>query len=262
MKAAVRAAAVPLLATLALLLLWDASGADLWLTRAVGGPAGFAWRDAWLTRTLLHDGGRWLAAGVLLAVLAGLWRPQATGPSSGDRWRAVGAVLAGLLLVPLIKQASATSCPWDLAEFGGHALYVSHWRFGVADGGPGHCFPSGHAVSAFAFLPLVYLWRGHRPGRARAWLAGVLLAGLAFGVAQWLRGAHYPSHTLWSAWLCWAVAALTAPARAPGAEARAAAGPAGFPTLAPAAARAGPHAEGRRSAARSARRRASGPHRR
>lgn len=249
---------VPLgLAGLALLA-WDASGADLLVTRWVGGPAGFAWRDAWLTRTLLHDGGRWLAGAALLAVLAGLWRPRAGGPSAADRWRAVAGVLAGLLLVPLIKQASATSCPWDLAEFGGHALYVSHWRFGVLDGGPGHCFPSGHAVGAFAFLPLVYLWRGHDPRRAAAWLAGIVATGLAFGAAQWLRGAHYPSHTLWSAWLCWGVAVLSAPAGA----ATAAAGRAGAPRPAPAAARAGPHAGGRRSAGRSARRRASGPHRR
>ena len=258
MRAAARSAAGPLLAALALLLAWDASGADLWATRWVGSPGGFAWRDAWLTRSLLHDGGRWLAGAALVAVLAGLWRPRPGGPPAADRWRAAGAVLLGLLLVPLIKQASSTSCPWDLAEFGGRALYVSHWRFGVLDGGPGHCFPSGHAVSAFAFLPLAYLWRGHDARRAQAWLAGVLLAGLAFGAAQWLRGAHYPSHTLWSAWLCWAIAALSAPAAA----ATAVAGRAAAPRPAPAAAPADRRADGRRSAARSVRRRASGRHRR
>lgn len=33
-------------------------------------------------------------------------------------------------------------------------------------------------------------------------LLATLLAGALFGLAQTLRGAHYPSHTLWSAWLC------------------------------------------------------------
>jgi membrane-associated PAP2 superfamily phosphatase len=205
-KAAAQGGAGALLVSLVLLLAWDAVGADLAVTRWIGGPAGFVWRDAWLTRTLLHDGGRWLAMAVLAAVLAGTWRPVVHGPSRPERLRALAVVLAGLLLVPLIKQASSTSCPWDLAEFGGRALYVSHWRLGIADGGPGHCFPSGHAVSAFAFLPLVLLWQAYRPVVARAWLGGVLLAGMAFGAAQWLRGAHYPSHTLWTAWICWVLA--------------------------------------------------------
>lgn len=42
---------------------------------------------------------------------------------------------------------------------------------------------------------------------ARAWLLAVVLAGLLFGGAQFLRGAHAPSHTLWTAWLCWALSA-------------------------------------------------------
>ena len=127
------------------------------------------------------------------------------GPSRSDRLRWLGACLACLLLVPLAKRFSRTSCPWDVAEFGGSASYVPHWLLGTLDGGPGHCFPSGHAVAAFAFFSGYFLRRDTRPRLARVWLAGVLLAGLAFGWAQLARGAHYPSHTLWSAWLCWAV---------------------------------------------------------
>ena len=81
-------------------------------------------------------------------------------------------------------------------------LHVSHWAWGVFDGGAGHCFPSGHAAGAFCFLSGYFLLRAHRPRLARVWLAGTLLAGVLFGLAQTLRGAHYPSHTLWSAWLC------------------------------------------------------------
>ncbi len=50
--------------------------------------------------------------------------------------------------------------------------------------------------------------RGRHPRAARAWLAAALLAGLAFGGTQYLRGAHYPSHTLWTAWLCWLISWL------------------------------------------------------
>ena len=44
------------------------------------------------------------------------------------------------------------------------------------------------------------------PARA-AWIcfATALLAGITVGLAQQIRGAHYLSHTLWTAWLCWFV---------------------------------------------------------
>jgi membrane-associated PAP2 superfamily phosphatase len=37
-------------------------------------------------------------------------------------------------------------------------------------------------------------------------LALVLAAGFALGLAQQVRGAHFMSHTLWTAWLCWVAA--------------------------------------------------------
>jgi membrane-associated PAP2 superfamily phosphatase len=248
---------------LLLLAAWDVSGADLTLSHWIAGPAGFPWRDAWLTRVVLHDGGRWLSGLVLAVLTLAVWRRSPAGPSRAARFGALGVVLLGLVVVPSLKRASATSCPWDLAEFGGTAHYVSHWQFGLADGGPGHCFPSGHAVAAFAFVALYFLWRPHQPGRARAWLAGTLVVGAVFGVAQWLRGAHYVSHVLWAAWICWTVAALAfrLPAWA-GAAARLAGVCADVPTPAPAAARPGRRGDGRRSAARSARRRRSARSRR
>jgi membrane-associated PAP2 superfamily phosphatase len=202
------------LAALLALVLWDASGADLALTRWAGTAAGFPWRDSLLASRVLHDGGRALGW-ALLALLA--WDaarpfalPPPAGPSRAQRARTLAVVLAALVLVPLLKRYSSTSCPWDLAEFGGQAAYVPHWLVGVFDGGPGHCFPSGHAVAAFAYFGVYFLWRHHRPRTARAALVAVLALGLLFGWAQWLRGAHFVSHTLWSAWLCWALAATAA----------------------------------------------------
>ncbi len=202
---------------LAALLAWDFSGADLATARWFGNAQGFAWRNTWWASTLLHDGGRlaaWLLLGALVASAlrtAGAAQAganpaarSAAKPSRSARWRWLGVMLLCVLLVPAVKRFSATSCPWDLAEFGGVARYVSHWQFGVVDGGGGHCFPSGHAVAAFGFFGLYFLWRRHSARRARVWLALVLAAGLLFGSAQLARGAHYPSHTLWSAWLCWA----------------------------------------------------------
>lgn len=190
------------------LLAWDASGLDLAVIHSVGSAQGFALRDAWWTSSLLHDGGRLLGWAVLAALVVNIWRPFWNGPSRRERLGWVLLTLACLLLVPALKRVSATSCPWDLQAFGGVASYVSHWRFGVADGGPGHCFPSGHAVAAFAFISGWFALRRHAQRAARIWLLGVLAFGALFGGAQLLRGAHYPSHTMWSAWICWTACAL------------------------------------------------------
>lgn len=196
-----------LVAGFGLLVGWDMAGADLAVARWFGSATGFALREAWWTSSLLHEGGRRLAWAVLLVLVVGIWRPLPVfaGLSKRERVGWVLVTLAAVLLVPSIKRVSLTSCPWDLAEFGGMAQYVSHWRWGVGDGGPGHCFPSGHAAGAFAFLSGFFVLRPHRPGLARGWLVGVLVLGALFGGAQLARGAHYPSHTLWTAWFCWAV---------------------------------------------------------
>ena len=188
------------------LLCWDASGLDLATARLFGSTQGFGLRDSWWTATLLHQGGRVAAWVTMAAVALSLWRlPKRGQPSRVQRFRWIAVLLLCIVAVPAIKRYSPTSCPWDLAEFGGVATYVSHWRLGVVDGGSGRCFPSGHAVAAFGFFGMYFLWRDHSAVRARVWLGAVLVAGAVFGLAQLARGAHYPSHTLWSAWLCWAL---------------------------------------------------------
>ncbi|WP_298235650.1 phosphatase PAP2 family protein [uncultured Azohydromonas sp.] len=198
------------LLALALLAAWEATGWDRTVARWLGDAAGFPMRDAWLTSTLLHNGGRRLAWAALALSAWDAIRPWQAGPSRKERLYWLGVTVAGSMLVPGIKRLSDTSCPWDLAEFGGHTAYVPHWAYWGRDGGPGHCFPSGHAVAAFAFLSLYFLWRPYRPVLARWLLFGVVGLGLMFGWVQLARGAHFPSHTFWSAWLCWALCTAAA----------------------------------------------------
>lgn len=195
---------------LAALLAFDASGVDMGLTRLYGTPAGFAWREHWLSSGLMHQGGRvvsWLLF-ALTALVA--WRPRgaAARVNQRTRWWWLGCTVACLVLIPILKRLSVTSCPWDLAEFGGSAQWLSHWAF-VRDGGPGRCFPSGHASGAFSFLAGYFALRQPAPRAARVWLAFIVSLGLVFGWAQLMRGAHHASHTLWTAWICWAVTAAS-----------------------------------------------------
>lgn len=203
-------ALVTLLA-LAVLLLWDASDLDLPLDRWFGNAGGFPWRHHWLSEGLLHNGGHWLAIAMVVGLAVRIWWPWGAARQLGrhDRVWWLTTTLACMALIPVIKHASLTSCPWDLKEFGGHAAWVSHWAWGVPDGGSGHCFPSGHATSAFGFFAGYFVLRHPAPSQARGWLATVLLLGLLYGAAQVVRGAHPLSHVLWTAWLCWVLSSLS-----------------------------------------------------
>ncbi|MGC4396731.1 sulfatase-like hydrolase/transferase [Hydrogenophaga sp. T2] len=203
-------AALWLCGLLLITLLWDVSGLDLSVMQAIGDPQGFALRHQWLLERVLHDGVRQaMTLAFVLLVVWVLW-PRLDLPRR-DRLAVVAVVLLSLLAVNLIKNKSLTSCPWELQDFGGAAQYVSHWARGLADGGGGRCFPGGHASSGFAFLALSLPWLAPPAGAARRrdigrrWLATTLAIGLVAGVVQTVRGAHYPSHTLWTLLICGSV---------------------------------------------------------
>ena len=197
--------------SLVLLLLWDASGLDLWMAALFGNARGFPLQNHWLWNDLLHDKIKPFTWALEVALLVGIAVPFSALRALPVARRVQLAIttLLALLLVSSIKLRSTTSCPWDLQQFGGAALYVSHWARGVLDGGGGGCFPAGHASAGFAFLGGFFVFRRGHPALAWRWLAGTLALGLLLGMAQQIRGAHYMSHTLWTAWLCWTCAALT-----------------------------------------------------
>lgn len=193
------------------LVAWDFSSLDLPLARLYGDTAGFAWREHWLTARLLHDGARLVGWAFLALLLLSLWRPLLLVRSVPRRERLwwLLCTLSCVAIIPLLKRSSATSCPWSLLEFGGDVVrYVPHWLFGTRDGGPGGCFPSGHASTAFSLLPGWFALRAYAPRAARLLLAVVVVAGLLLAWVQMMRGAHYLSHSLWTAWICWTVSAL------------------------------------------------------
>ncbi len=194
-----------------LVLLWDASGLDVAVMRLWGTEQGFALKHHPLLSRWLHTRGQQAAVVFYLFLLVMVWRPL--GPWRGvqqrERAHALIAVTLSLLTISTLKHFSLTSCPWDLDIFGGAAHHVSHWAWGTPDGGGGQCFPGGHASSAFGFLamtlPFLQAAEPRLQRAGRRWLVLVMLVGLVFGLTQTLRGAHYPSHTLWTAWICWAV---------------------------------------------------------
>lgn len=173
----------------AALLIWavfEAAGLDRRITGLAFDPelGRFPLRHSWALTTLGHDGLKWVMVGFWVVCLA--WRPLRRG--------ALYMALA-VLVVMLLKQSSPYSCPWDLAEWGGRA----------APPGPGRCLPAGHPLSGFALFGLYFALRTERPRAARKALAAAWVIGLAAGAVQVARGAHFPSHVLWTAWVAWAV---------------------------------------------------------
>lgn len=187
------------------LLAWDAAGQDRALAHAFGSATGFPFRDHWFFVQVMHEAPRRLAWLLLLTLVVFIWHPVGVLRHIGrsERLQLALTSLLSLLVVSALKYASTTSCPWDLAEFGGVARYASHWALGTLDGGAGKCFPAGHASAGFAFIGGYFALRHHQPRAARLWLVSALVAGLTLGGAQQVRGAHFLSHTLWTGWLCW-----------------------------------------------------------
>lgn len=117
------------------------------------------------------------------------------------------AMLAGPLVVVALKSATTFPCPWSLVRYGGFAVESAHWF--TTSGHAGHCVPAGHAAGGFSLLALAFGLgaSGFKRG-ARLVLAAALLVGIACSAIRILQGAHFLSHTLWSAAIDWLVAGL------------------------------------------------------
>ncbi|SFU87960.1 Membrane-associated enzyme, PAP2 (acid phosphatase) superfamily [Polaromonas sp. YR568] len=195
--------------TALMFLAWDASGFDLPMAHWFGGLGGFPLQDNWFLTTVLHDGARRLAWCLALLLCLGVWFPLGglERLTFNRRLQFALTTLLAVTVVSSLKLVSATSCPYALSDFGGVAHYTSHWaHLFQHDGGSGGCFPAGHASSGFAFLGGYFAFRGSDKAVAQKWLAGAIMVGLVLGFAQQLRGAHFMSHTLWTAWICWCTA--------------------------------------------------------
>lgn len=207
---------LPTAVGLYLVVWWDYLRIDAGVMLLIGTPQGFALRHNLWLEAIGHDGARNLALLVLLLMWLAVFRaPRALAVfSRPERLFMALATSLCAVLISALKHHSVVSCPWDQAVFGGSAHWVPHWAWWVTtDGGPGGCFPGGHASSGFAFIAAAWPGLASRAG-SRRWRWGVwvlllaLASGLVLGVVQTLRGAHPPGHTLWTAWLCWTASGL------------------------------------------------------
>ncbi|WP_425917154.1 phosphatase PAP2 family protein [Acinetobacter sp. TSRC1-2] len=110
-----------------------------------------------------------------------------------------GMVILSTSIIGLLKSQSAHACPWNITIPTSQGFF---WNFSATKG---HCFPGGHASIGFALMAGYAVFRLSNKKRAYFFLVSGCILGFAMGWAQMMRGAHFLSHNLWTAWVIWLV---------------------------------------------------------
>lgn len=119
----------------------------------------------------------------------------------------VSSLLAATI-VHLMKKSSQRACPYDLTLYGGDVVFRPLLS-GITELKNGYCWPGGHVLHAFTWIPIHFALRGAGYIRAsRCAMVAVLLFGFVLNVTQIIRGAHFLSHNLWTLFACWAASAF------------------------------------------------------
>lgn len=187
-----------------------------WLLDAPLAGLAFDWQGGqWALRQhafledIVHRGGRTLSllAWLSLSTAAvACWRHPSARHWTRPAARLLLAVLASTLAVAWLKSATHMDCPWDLRGYGGDRPFVALFEPRPMQLGRPACFPAAHAATGYAWVALYFFFAMVKPQWRWAGLGIGLLAGLVFGIAQQLRGAHFLSHDIASLAVCWAVA--------------------------------------------------------
>lgn len=207
---------VPLAAFVVVALLLESTRIDPWLADAIYRWEGGAWslrRDP-IVRDLFHNDAKRLISIVYAVLLVTCALSFIVARLAAYRWGLVylvTAIAVSTLSVAFLKDVTHVNCPWSVDRYGGDVPYLSTWREVLLPGRPGRCFPSGHASSGFALLALYFFCRSRAPKLRWYAFSAALALGLAFGIAQQLRGAHYVSHDVWALAICWFVAVGATP---------------------------------------------------
>lgn len=169
----------------------------------------FALRDDWFLERVAHVAAKnavvLFALATLVAALAS-FRIGALVRYRRLLWFVFLAMLLSSSAVSGLKAITGMHCPYDLRDFGGQLPYAGLFESLPAGVAPGKCWPGGHASAGFCLFGLYFAARAlDRPRLALSLLAGVLVFGFALGTARVAQGAHFVSHNLWSALICWLV---------------------------------------------------------
>ncbi len=200
--------ALVLLLGFACIVILQWSGLDLRLADALYTLQDHAWRlrhDAILADVLHGDVQRLTLTTYLLSLLLGLvacvWSPL-----RALRRQLIYVALASTacyVVITLGKEILPVPCPWDLRRYGGHLPPGGWLQWQAGAQRVKGCFPAGHAAGGYMLFAWFFAARDTLWPHA-AWLRiAALGAGLGLGLVQQVRGAHFLSHDVATATLCW-----------------------------------------------------------
>jgi len=206
------------LAAALLLYLGTSTSIDLYLADRMFdfAKSEFPWRGRWFATVFMHEWVKAALTGFALLLMVVLAAERALSLDWFDvpmRRRLMVVVVSSVLVplaVGLAKSRSIHACPWDLERYGGAAPYLRIFESLPEGVLPGRCFPAGHASSALWLAAFAVFLLPARPKTAVAAFIAGLAPGLCLGWVQQMRGAHFLTHTLWSAWLASLVMLLLA----------------------------------------------------
>lgn len=214
---------LPLILAFILLYLYPITGLDTWLTHPFydAKTLAFPLKQDWFLRNIMHEKLKIFVIAIALTLLifwlCGLKMVRFNRDRYKLNWLLINhqrflwifiAMLISTASISILKHFSNHACPWDLLIYGGNqplfALFDSLPLGAVA----GHCFPGGHAAGGFSFMAFYFGFRDAdvKIGSIRFSNIGLvigLILGLVMGWTQVMRGAHFMSHNLWTAWFVW-----------------------------------------------------------
>ena len=175
----------------------------------------FPLTNHWLLKTVLHDAARTTSAVGALTLLGLTLTSWATPQLKRLQTHrnallfisvaslAAAAVVGVLKHFELVTRAPGTSPPLAALPSINRCSAPESRRRASAGASPPHIRSQATPGSASA-SPLY----PSSPRRAWLWWALAFVLGTLFGAVQVMRGAHFLSHVLWSAWVAWAVNVL------------------------------------------------------
>ncbi|QTN31565.1 phosphatase PAP2 family protein [Akkermansiaceae bacterium] len=190
----------------------EATGMDLWLQDHFYNFATHRWvvdANATVPRLLFYTGPKvmiWLLGLFTIGAVVCCRKPRKLPFARRDLIILAATLASAPALVAFGKATTDTFTPAQIRRYNGDAPYVKvmgHYPPGDHPAKRGRGFPAGHASGGYSLLALAGM-ASTRRGRAIGISIG-LCVGTMMGTYQMLKGAHYLSHTLVTAILCWIV---------------------------------------------------------
>ncbi|HFC30402.1 MAG TPA: phosphatase PAP2 family protein [Oceanospirillales bacterium] len=166
------------------------------------------YQDSWITNTLMHRIGKYAVILLYLILLIKFFvrdKSQEDGFQRYGKIVLLSSLLVGTFVVSSLKHLLQVDCPWDLLQYGGNKPFFQVFQYGKQYLPSSHCFPSGHASTAFTWFSLYFYSSIYYPKQRLKVLAAILILGFTFGLGQQFRGAHFISHDIWSMLVCLSV---------------------------------------------------------